>query len=240
MALVAQGLTKRYAGLVALDGVSLTVEPRRVVALIGPNGAGKTTCFEVLSGLRRPDAGRIAVDDHDITTEAPWDRCRLGIARTFQIVRPLGGMSVLDNAMVGGFVRHADVDGARAAGLAALERVGLAANAEQLAQTLTLHQQKRLEIARALATEPRYLLLDECFAGLRAGEQDDSMALVRELADDGLGLLLIEHAMRIVMRIADEVVVLHHGKELKTGTPREVATDASVQTAYLGARHAHR
>lgn len=238
MALVAEGLSKRYAGLLALDSVSLHLPPSRILALIGPNGAGKSTLFEVLSGMRKADGGRVVLDGTEVTGLPPWQRCRLGMARTFQVVRPLGGLSVLDNVKVGAFVRHRNAAGADAAARDALAQVGLADRAGQLARSLTLLQRKQLEVARALATNPRYLLLDECFAGLRAAEQDESMDLVRRLAEQGLGLILVEHSMRIVMRLAEEVMVLHHGKQLASGTPAQIADNPEVRAAYLGARDA--
>jgi len=236
MALVAEKVSKRYSGLLALDSVSLELPPGRILALIGPNGAGKSTMFEVLSGMRKADGGKVVLDGTDVTELPPWQRCRLGIARTFQVVRPLAAMTVLDNVKVGAFVRHHDASEAEAVAREALEQVGLADRASQLARSLTLLQRKQLEVARALATQPRYLLLDECFAGLRAAEQDVSMQLVRRLADQGLGLILVEHSMRIVMRLAEEVMVLHHGKKLAQGTPAQIAKNPDVRAAYLGAR----
>lgn len=238
MALAAESVSKRYEGLQALDRVSIVVEPGQIVGLIGPNGAGKTTLFELMSGLRNCDAGHVRIDECDATQLPAWDRCRRGLGRTFQIARPLGGMSVLDNAKIGAFVRHRDPATAGRSAAVALERVGLTAHGARLAADLTLVEQKRLEIARVLATEPRYLLLDECFAGLRASEQDESMDLVRGLAESGIGLLLIEHSMRMVMKVVDRVIVLHHGRELAEGAPTEVAANPEVQRAYLGSRHA--
>lgn len=240
MALIANQLRKHYAGLLALDSVSLRVAPGHILALIGPNGAGKSTLFEVLSGMRKADGGQVLLDDRDITALPPWQRCRLGMARTFQVVRPLGAMSVLDNVKVGAFARCRQAAGARSAALEALEQVGLVDRADQLALSLTLLQRKQLELAKALATGPKYLLLDECFAGLRAGEQDQSMALMRRLADQGLGLVLVEHSMRLVMSLAEEVIVLHHGKKIASGPPAEIVANAEVRAAYLGARDAVR
>jgi branched-chain amino acid transport system ATP-binding protein len=238
--LEATGITKQYGGLRALGGVSIAVNPGEIVALIGPNGAGKSTMFEIISGLQSASGGQVTLDGEDVTELPPWTRSRMGIGRTFQIVRPLGGLTVLENVMTGAFTRRTNPPECRAYAEDVLDRVALAASIDEKASNLTLMQQKRLEIARAVATEPKYILLDECFAGLRAAEQTAAIELVGKLADDGLGLLLIEHSMPMVMRIAHRVVVLHHGEVLAQGAPDEIRRDESVIAAYLGKSHVDR
>jgi branched-chain amino acid transport system ATP-binding protein len=231
-----KGLTKRFAGLVAVDGVTFGVEKGSITALIGPNGAGKTTCFNMIAGTTHPSAGQVMFDGQDITGQRPEDLCRIGIARTFQIVRPLTGMSVVDNVVVGALMRTASVTNARKEALALLERVGLRAKADHLASSLTLPDRKMLELAKALSTRPRLLLLDEVMAGLRPTEGDKIAEVLRSLNRDGLTILLIEHVMRIVMNIAHHVVVLHHGAKIADGVPAQVVTEPIVLDSYLGRR----
>jgi len=229
------GIAKRFRGLRAVDNVSFTVKRGGIVALIGPNGAGKTTVFNLIAGVFRPDSGRIALDGVDITGLRPDQACRAGIGRTFQIVRPFGGLSVCDNVLIGALRRTTDVAAARRAALAILERIGLADKAEALAHSLTLAERKRLEIARALATEPKILLLDEVMAGLRPVEIDRMVAVFAALCrDTGLTILLTEHVMRAVMALSHHIVVLHHGQKICEGPPEAVARDPRVLDSYLG------
>jgi len=233
------GIAKRFRGLRAVDNVSFTVKRGGIVALIGPNGAGKTTVFNLIAGVFRPDSGRIALDGVDITGLRPDQACRAGIGRTFQIVRPFGGLSVLDNVLIGALRRTSDVAAARRAALAILERIGLADKAETLAHSLTLAERKRLEIARALATEPKILLLDEVMAGLRPVEIDRMVAVFAALCrDTGLTILLTEHVMRAVMALSHHIVVLHHGQKICEGPPEAVARDPRVLDSYLGGAEA--
>jgi len=233
------GIAKRFRGLRAVDNVSFTVKRGGIVALIGPNGAGKTTVFNLIAGVFRPDSGRIALDGVDITGLRPDQACRAGIGRTFQIVRPFGGLSVCDNVLIGALRRTTDVAAARRAALAILERIGLADKAETLAHSLTLAERKRLEIARALATEPKILLLDEVMAGLRPVEIDRMVAVFAALCrDTGLTILLTEHVMRAVMALSHHIVVLHHGQKICEGPPEAVARDPRVLDSYLGGAEA--
>jgi len=237
--LAVDGISKHFRGLRAVDNVGFTVKRGGIMALIGPNGAGKTTVFNLIAGVFRPDSGRIALDGIDITGFRPDQACHAGIGRTFQIVRPFGGLSVCDNVLIGALRRTADVDAARRAALAILERIGLADKAEALAHSLTLAERKRLEIARALATEPKILLLDEVMAGLRPVEIDRMVAVFAALCrDTGLTILLTEHVMRAVMALSHHIVVLHHGQKICEGPPEAVARDPRVLDSYLGGAEA--
>jgi branched-chain amino acid transport system ATP-binding protein len=230
------GLSKRFRGLLAVGNVSLEVMERDIFAIIGPNGAGKTTLFNTICGVFRPDAGTIAFAGERIDGLAPDDVCRRGIGRTFQLVRPFPALTVLDNVIVGALLRHASVEEARAHAKDVLRRLDLANQCHQRAGSLTLPDRKRLEVARALATEPRLLLLDEVMAGLRPTEVDRMVAIMTELnRATGLTILLIEHVMRAVMALATRVLVLHHGAVIAQGTPAEVVHDPQVIKSYLGA-----
>jgi len=233
------GISKHFRGLRAVDNVSFTVKRGGIVALIGPNGAGKTTVFNLIAGVFRPDSGRIALDGVDLTGLRPDQACRAGIGRTFQLVRPFGGLSVCDNVLIGALRRTGDVATARRAALAILERIGLADKAEAPAHSLTLAERKRLETARALATEPKILLLDEVMAGLRPVEIDRMVAIFAALCrDTGLTILLTEHVMRAVMALSHHIVVLHHGQKICEGSPEVVARDPRVLDSYLGGAEA--
>jgi branched-chain amino acid transport system ATP-binding protein len=230
------GVSKRFRGLLAVGNVSLEVMERDIFAIIGPNGAGKTTLFNTICGVFRPDAGTIAFAGERIDGLAPDDVCRRGIGRTFQLVRPFPALTVLDNVVVGALLRHASVEEARARAKDMLRRLDLANQRHQRAGSLTLPDRKRLEVARALATEPRLLLLDEVMAGLRPTEVDRMVAIMAELnRATGLTILLIEHVMRAVMALATRVLVLHHGAVIAQGTPAEVVHDPQVIKSYLGA-----
>jgi branched-chain amino acid transport system ATP-binding protein len=230
-----RAVSKSFRGLRAVHEASLEVEAGSVTALIGPNGAGKTTIFNMAAGVFAPDQGQIVFEKHTISGLRPDEICAAGIGRTFQIVKPFAGLSVLDNVMIGGFLRESSSRGARKISLEILERLNLAAKRDLPASALTLPDRKRLEVARSLATRPRLLLLDEVMAGLRPTECDQLVAVFRELnRAEGLTVLLIEHVMRAVMALAQRIVVLHHGEVIARGTPEQVVRDPAVLECYLG------
>jgi branched-chain amino acid transport system ATP-binding protein len=231
-----QDLTRRFSGLTAVSNVSFKLRAGSVTGLIGPNGAGKTTCFNMITGRIKPSAGRVRFSDIDITGAAPERICRLGMVRTFQGVRPLPDMTVLDNVIVGALAWADHVTLATDYALEALEKVGLYAKSGLKAKWLTLPDLKMLELARALATKPRMLLLDEVMAGLRPAEAARIVEVLRQLNRGGLTLILVEHVMRIVMSFTERVIVLHHGENIFEGTPEEVTRNARVIESYLGYR----
>jgi branched-chain amino acid transport system ATP-binding protein len=234
--LTLDSVTKRFRGLVAVDQVSFAVPQGAIFAVIGPNGAGKTTLFNMIAGALAPTSGAIAFAGGAIQGLTADAICRRGIARTFQIVRPFPALSVEDNVVVGALVRLRDVASARARARAVLQQLDLFDKRRRIAATLTLPDRKRLEVARALATEPQLLLLDEVMAGLRPTETDRMVAILQSLnRDSGLTILLIEHVMRAVMALASRVLVLDHGIAIAEGPPEDVVRDPAVVQSYLGA-----
>jgi branched-chain amino acid transport system ATP-binding protein len=232
--LEAQNITKRFGGLVAVSQASLKVAAGSIVALIGPNGAGKTTLFAAMTGFHRPDSGSVTFDGADITGLMPHAIARRGLVRTFQIVQPFGALSVRENIAVGAHLREPDRQTALARAGEIATRLGMGSMLDQPAATLTVAGRKRLEVARALATSPKLILLDEVMAGLNPTEIDEIVPIIRAVRDAGTTVLLIEHVMRAVMRLSERVYVLNQGRMIAEGTPQEVAARPEVVEAYLG------
>src|SRR6516164_1285776 len=221
-ALVIRNLSKRFGGLRAVQDLSFSVNDGETVALIGPNGAGKTTSFNLITGYYRPDAGSVFAFGRELVGLRPHEICGHGLARTFQVARPFGKMTVLANVMTGAFLRDKSMDVARSR-----------------ARELTTIDQRRLEMARALATEPRLLLLDEVMAGLNHAEIDQAVALIGNLSKRGLTIVIVEHVMRAILAVARHIVVLDHGQKIAEGNPKEVIANQEVIRAYLGTGYRH-
>ena len=229
-----EDISKRFGGLYAVREAALTVEVGRITAVIGPNGAGKTTLFALIAGFQKPDRGRIRFESADITGQSAHQVARQGIARTFQIVQPFAGLSVLENIAVGAHLHVRRRSEALAAAAEVAKLLGLEKIMNQSAATLTLAGRKRLELARALATSPKLLLLDEVLAGLNPSEIRDMLPVIRAIRDRGVTILMIEHVMQAVMSLAEQVYVLVEGHVIAKGTPSEVGTNPEVIEAYLG------
>jgi branched-chain amino acid transport system ATP-binding protein len=238
-ALVIKDLSKRFGGLRAVQDVSFTVAENETLALIGPNGAGKTTSFHLITGFHRADSGSVQAFGREIVGLRPHQVCALGLARTFQVAKPFGAMTVLDNVMTGAFLRDRHVAVARDKAREAIDFVGLSARSNTAAKDLTTIDQRRLEMARALATDPRILLLDEVMAGLNPSEIDQAVALVGKLSVRGLTIVIVEHVMRAIMAVARRIVVLDHGQKIAEGAPRDIVENPEVIRAYLGSGYAH-
>lgn len=229
-----ENVTKRFGGVQAVGGVSLSLNEREIVGIIGPNGAGKTSFFNLISGMFFPDSGSVHLAGRDITRTDTATRARLGIGRTFQVVRPFKGMTVAENVMVPLLVNDRSVRRAEAAALELLGDLGIAELAETPTEALTLAQRKRVEVARALATGPSLLLLDEVLAGLNSREVVDVLPFVTRVRDRGVAILMIEHIVSAVMEVSDRMMVLDHGQVIAEGDPQAVITDPKVVEAYLG------
>jgi branched-chain amino acid transport system ATP-binding protein len=233
-----RNITQRFAGLTANSNVSISVGRGEIVGLIGPNGAGKSTLFNLIAGAFRPTEGTIIFDGEDVTDLPAAERCQRGIGRTFQVVKSFESMTVIENVIVGALVRNTVMREARRKAHEVLQFCGLDARADVRASDLVPSEKRRLEVARALATEPKLLLLDEVLTGLTPVESQKGVELVRRVRDTGITVLMVEHVMEIVMPLVDRAIVLDLGKVLLEGKPTEVVRDPKVITAYLGDRHA--
>jgi len=232
--LAVEGVSRRFGGLLAVNGVSIAADQGRITGLIGPNGAGKTTLFGLISGFIAPNEGAIRYAGEHITRLPVHERARRGIARTFQIVQPFTGLTVRENIVVGAHLHHRSRMDARAAADVVGREVGLGGMLDRPAATLTVAGRKRLELARALATEPKLLLLDEVLAGLNPTEIREIVPVIRKLCDRGITIMMIEHVMQAVMSLSERIFVLAEGRVIAEGTPGEVAADRAVIEAYLG------
>jgi branched-chain amino acid transport system ATP-binding protein len=240
--LVADRVSQRFGGIQAVDDVSFALKESEIVALIGPNGAGKTTLVNLMTGVHRATDGHIRFQGNDVTDQRPFQAARRGIARTFQIVQPFPRMTVLENVAAGALFggAQASVAAAKAVAREQLELMGLASYADRPASALTLAGRKRLELAKSMAMQPKVLLLDEVNAGLNSSEIDGALRLIRKIAERGVTILIIEHLMKVVMSLAQRVLVLHHGQLIAEGGAAEIVRDKRVIEAYLGEKFARR
>ncbi len=229
-----ENMTKEFGGLRAIDNLSLTIEKGQILGLIGPNGAGKSTAFNCIAGSFAPTKGEITFNGQRITGEKPWNLCKMGLARTFQIVKPFATKSVLYNVTVASFATTTSRKIAEEKAVAVLESLHFGSKKEILSGNLTIADRKRLEIAKALATEPKLLLLDEVMAGLRPNEVDEMVDILKALRDRGITIFVIEHIMRAIMALSDRIVVIQFGKKIAEGLPKEIANNEKVIKAYLG------
>ena len=227
-------VSKHFGGLAAVSSVSFGIERGEIMGLIGPNGAGKTTLFNVVNGFYAPTKGEVLFKDQRVSGLKPHRICRLGVARTFQVVKPLQRMSVLDNVIASAFLRARNKGEAEDTAREVMQFTGLSDDSRVISKGLPLGKRKRLEIARALATRPDLLLLDESFAGLNPAELDESIGIIRKIKEKGITIMIIEHHMRVIMAISDRIVVLNYGEKIAEGTPREIGSNPLVIEAYLG------
>ncbi len=232
--LIVEHLGVQFGGVKAVHDISLNLRPGEILGLIGPNGAGKTTLFNALTGFVKKASGTVMLEGRDITAAPPHALPRLGLARTFQVERPFEDMTVLENVMISSFLHHPSSRDARAHATNALERVGLLDRADQKCMELNLARRRRLEIGKALALEPKVLFLDEVIAGLNPPAQSEMIGFVRHLADSGIGIIMVEHIMRVIMTLSDRVICMAFGEKIAEGAPHEVAANQTVIDAYLG------
>ncbi len=234
-----ENLGKRFGGVQAVLGLSFSVRPGEILGVIGPNGSGKTTTFNLITGFYRPDHGRVRFAGEDITGQKPHEICARGICRTFQIAKPFRDLTVFRNVLMGALLRHPNPTAAAVRVEELLRLVGLEGRAHTEAGSLTTIDQRRLEVARALGTEPRLLLLDETMAGLTPTEMGEAIRLIGRLRDRGLTVVVVEHVMRAVMSLSDRIIVLDQGTKIAEGQPKEISSDPRVIQAYLGAEYRH-
>ncbi len=227
-------MVMKFGGLTAVDTLNLSIDTGEILGLIGPNGAGKSTAFNCIAGVHPPTQGQIRFNGEIINRQKPWDLCKKGLARTFQIVKPFATKSVLYNVTVGAFATTDNRSEAEDKAMTVLKKLNFESRKDTKAGNLTIADRKRLEIARAIATEPVLLLLDEVMAGLRPGEVDEMVDIIEQLRQSGITIFVIEHIMRAIMALSDRIVVIHFGKKIAQGTPQEVASNESVIKAYLG------
>ena len=230
-------LTKTFGGLIANENISFSVNEGEIVSIIGPNGAGKTTLFNCLTGFQKPESGSVIFDSHKMDGLPPNSIARKGLVRTFQIVQTFAAMTILDNVMIGALINTRDLQTAENRAIEVLNFAGLIDKKDSLGKNLTIADKKRLEIARAIAAQPKMLLLDECIAGLNPAEVKQAVELLQKIRDAGVTLLIVEHVMEVIMPISTKVVVLDSGKKIAEGKPQEIALDEKVIKAYLGDRY---
>ncbi len=232
-----RNLSKTFGGLKAVSEVSFTMNKGEILALLGPNGAGKTTAFNMIAGFLQPTEGQILFEGRDITGGKPWDLCREGIARTFQLSRPFSDLTVLENLMVGGFARSSDIGLIRSRAAEIAEFLGMGRQIDIEVQHLTAFDRRKLELGRALSTRPTLLLMDEVVAGATPAEAQEMVALVRKIRDTGVSILIVEHVMKVIMALSERVIVMESGRLIADGKPHDVVAQPDVLKAYFGEQY---